>query len=173
MIGTYFITFVCYGSHLPGQQGIVDRNHNHIGAPTVAADAKRFARAQALMKQEPYLLNSHTRAIVLRSSQELCSHRRWYLLAAHVRTTHAHVIVEADPRPEHVMTALKASASHALNQLGIDGKDRRRWARHGSTRYLWTSEEISAAIHYVACKQGEPMALYLANGRPLASRAVL
>ena len=53
------------------------------------------------------------------------------------------------------MTALKAFASQALNRLEIDGPDRRRWARHGSTRYLWTPKEISAAIHYVMCQQGE------------------
>ena len=34
-----------------------------------------------------------------------------------------------------------------------------RWARHGSTRYLWNAEELSAAISYVVSGQGEPMAV--------------
>jgi REP element-mobilizing transposase RayT len=162
--GAYLITFVCYGSHLPGQEGIVDRRHNHVCAPTAVADARLLVRAKALMTQEPYLMDSPRRTVVLQACQEICPHRGWHLLAAHVRTTHLHVIVEADRSPEQVMIALKASASHSLNRMGIDGKDRRRWARHGSTRYLWTPEEISAAIHYVACNQGEAMALYIANG---------
>jgi len=59
--------------------------------------------------------------------------------------------------------AVKAFASAELNKLGIDGSIRRRWGRHGSTRYLRTPQQLSTAIHYVACNQGEPMALYLAS----------
>ncbi|MEX2261154.1 MAG: hypothetical protein WD696_04345 [Bryobacteraceae bacterium] len=36
----------------------------------------------------------------------------------------------------------------------------RRWARHGSTRYLWTTEEVSAAISYVVSRQGDPLAVF-------------
>jgi REP element-mobilizing transposase RayT len=79
------------------------------------------------------------------------------LLAAHVRPSHVHVVVEADRTPELVMNALKAYASRALNESGMDQQDRRRWARHGSTLYLWTPTEIATAVHYVLRKQGEPM----------------
>ena len=40
------------------------------------------------------------------------------------------------------------------------GNNRRRWARHGSTRYLWTSAAVSAAIHYVVREQGDAMAVF-------------
>ena len=41
-----------------------------------------------------------------------------------------------------------------------DCRDRRRWGRHGSTRYLWTREAVAAAIHYVVYEQGEGMAVF-------------
>ena len=163
MNGTYLITFACYGSHLPGQQGIIDRQHNQVGARTLLASPQRFAHAHASMADKPYEMDSSRRAVVLKSIQHLCLRRSWQLLAAHVRVTHLHIIVEADSSPERVMTAIKAFASAELNKLGIDSANRRRWARHGSTRYLWTPQQLSTAIHYVACNQGEPMALYVAS----------
>jgi hypothetical protein len=47
-----------------------------------------------------------------------------------------------------------------LNDRGLDAPDRRRWARHGSTRYLWTRESVLAAIYYVVHEQGAAMAVY-------------
>ena len=58
------------------------------------------------------------------------------------------------------MTAMKAYASRALNEHVLDGPGRRRWARHGSTRYLWTGDAVRAAIRYVVCEQGESMAVF-------------
>lgn len=89
-----------------------------------------------------------------------CSNRGWKLLAAHVRTTHVHVLVDSDATPERVMNDLKSFASRRLNELGLDGADRKRWARHGSTRYLWKRENVLAALAYVLDKQGDPMAVY-------------
>jgi REP element-mobilizing transposase RayT len=97
---------------------------------------------------------------VLKTLQEVCSCRGWTLLAAHVRTNHVHVVTTADCKPEQVMTAMKAYSSRALNEHGQDGPRRRRWARHGSTRYLWTKNAVEAAIQYVVCEQGEAMAVF-------------
>jgi REP element-mobilizing transposase RayT len=112
------------------------------------------------MRQENYLLDGIRRLVVLRSLQEVCACRSWTLLAAHVRTNHVHVVTTANRRPEHVMNALKAYSSRALNNLGVDRPDRRRWARHGSTRYLWTREAVASAIQYVVREQGETMAVF-------------
>src|ERR1700722_1664690 len=46
-----------------------------------------------------------------------------------------------------------------LNGLGLDEPDRMRWTRHGSTRWLWKPESVSAAIRYVVDEQGEQMAV--------------
>ncbi len=59
-----------------------------------------------------------------------------------------------------MMNALKAYASRALNQ--VETAVKKRWARHGSTRYLWTSKQVDAAIHYVLFEQGEAMVRYSA-----------
>lgn len=58
------------------------------------------------------------------------------------------------------MTVLKSYSSRALNEHALDGPDRRRWARHGSTRYLWTAEAVRAAVRYVVLEQGESMAVF-------------
>ena len=98
--------------------------------------------------------------IVLQAIQEVCQYRGWSLLAAHVRTNHGHVVVQAFSPPEKVLNDFKAYASRHLNQAGIDGSDCKRWTRRGSTRYLWKPEQVEAAIHYTVREQGEPLAVY-------------
>jgi len=92
-----------------------------------------------------------------------CAHRGWDLLAAHVRSNHVHAILEAEIPPERIMNEFKAYASRELNRLGGDGPGRKRWARHGSTRWLWQDQDVREAIRYVVEEQGEPMALFLAE----------
>jgi REP element-mobilizing transposase RayT len=160
----YFITFACYGSHLHGDEsGSVDRKHNLFGGRLAAASAERLAAKCGQMDQPPYLLDQARRMTVLDALREVCLHRGWSLWAAHVRTNHVHAIVEADARPERVMHAFKSYASRALNRLGIDEPDRKRWARHGSTRWLWKDENVQQALQYVVEQQGEPMEVYLAD----------
>jgi len=98
--------------------------------------------------------------VVLASLRERCTEQRWYLLAAHVRTTHVHVVVEGDARPERIMNDVKSYASRCLNRSGLDDAGRKRWARHGSTRWLWSPESVAAAIRYVMDAQGEAMAVF-------------
>jgi hypothetical protein len=57
--------------------------------------------------------------------------------------------------------AFKSYASQFLNQANLDGPDRKRLARHGSsTRWLWKQENIAAAIRYVVERQGNSMAVF-------------
>ncbi|MGA2435249.1 MAG: transposase [Bryobacteraceae bacterium] len=114
------------------------------------------------MLQEQYLLDSDSRTTVLESVREVCAHRGWTLLAAHVRTNHVHVIVVAEVPPENIMNSFKSYASRALNSLGRDEMDRKRWARHGSTRRLLKEHDVVEAIRYVVEEQGEPMAVFVA-----------
>src|SRR5271167_2687002 len=76
---------------------------------------------------------------------------------------HIHVVVEAEVPPEKVMHTFKAYASRNLNDSGIDQPDRKRWARHGSTRWLWKDKDVLEAIQYVVSEQGEPMDVYVAD----------
>jgi len=114
------------------------------------------------MHQPPYTLDQEARSAVLEALREVCLHRGWGLLAAHVRTNHVHAILEAEVQPERVMNALKSYASRALNRQRCDGMVRRRWAHHGSTRWLWKDQDVREAIQYVVHEQGEPMAVFFA-----------
>jgi REP element-mobilizing transposase RayT len=100
------------------------------------------------------------RGAVLASLTERCAERGWVLIAAHVRVNHVHLVVDAEALPERIMNDLKSFASRRLNQLRLEDANRKRWARHGSTRWLSTREDVFAAIEYVINKQGAPMAVY-------------
>ena len=160
----YFITFTCYGSHLHGDEsGSIDRRHNVFGGRLAEGNTDRLSAKREQMHQLPYFLDQARRRTVLEATREVCLHRGWSLWAAHVRANHVHVIVEADLRPEKIMHAFKSYASRALNHLGIDGPERKRWTRHGSTRWLWKDEDVRDSIRYVVEQQGEPMEIYLAD----------
>jgi hypothetical protein len=72
-----------------------------------------------------------------------------------------HTVVEAEAQPERVMSDLKAYACRPLNRMSLDQPNRKRWARHGSTRWLWKLRHISAAIQFVpAAEQGDAMSTF-------------
>ncbi len=158
---TYFVTFACYGCHLHGDElGSVDKRHNLPGARLLESDPARVSVERGRMDQPQYGMDGIRRDAVLASVIERCSKNGWDLLAAHVRTNHVHLVVEAEVKPERIMNDLKSYASRLLNRLGLDEPARKRWARHGSTRWLWEREQVSAAIRYVVDEQGDPMAVF-------------
>jgi REP element-mobilizing transposase RayT len=160
----YFITFACYGAHLHGDEpDSVDRQHNVPGSRLAEANAERLTVRREQMDQAPYSLDRDRRMSVLAALREVCLHRGWGLLALHVRSNHVHVVVEAEIHPEMIMNSFKSYASRGLNRLGIDEPDRKRWARHGSTRWLSSDEDVREAIKYVVDGQGEPMEVYPAD----------
>ena len=158
---TYLITFACYGCHMHGDEsGSIDRQHNLYGSRVLPANPPRLSAEHELMDQPPYLMDQNRRDTVLASLGERCTSRGWKLMAAHVRTNHVHLVVDAEARPERIMNDLKAFASRCLN---AHEPARKRWARHGSTRWLWNRESVSAAIRYVVQGQGDPMAVFEAS----------
>jgi REP element-mobilizing transposase RayT len=165
----YFITFACYGARLHGDEsGSVDRHHNLPGSRLLGSDSLRALSERQSMEQPPYRLDRESRTAVLSALRGHCMHRGWSLLEAHVRTNHVHAIVEADVRPEKLMNEFKSYASRELNLPDRDGldrdvPDRKRWAGHGSTRWLWKDEDLQQALQYVVEEQGEPMALFIAE----------
>jgi len=162
---TYLITFACYGCHLHGDEsGSVDRNDNCPGTRLVDADPQRVLAERRLMAQPPYCMNGIRREAILSALLERCKRFHWNLLAAQVRTNRVHIVVEADARPERIMNDLKSYASRCLNDLKREEAQRKRWARHGRTRWLWNRENVLAAISYVVDEQGDPMAVYEAAG---------
>jgi REP element-mobilizing transposase RayT len=160
----YLITFACYGCHLHGSEsGSVDPEHNVPGHRMLDVDSARAAVERKLMDQAPYDLDKIRRDAVLDAIQEVCVHRSWRLLAAHVRSNHMHTVVEAEAPPERVMSDFKTYASRRLNRMRIDEPNRKRWARHGSTRWMWKTKHVSAAIQYVVAEQGQAMSVFEAH----------
>jgi REP element-mobilizing transposase RayT len=157
----YFLTFTCYGHRVFGDAaGSVDRWHNRRGAPDIPAAPGRAAGIRERMMQPAYQLDEPRRIVVLTAVRETCAHRGWRLLAAHARETHVHLVAEAEHAPERVLTDLKAYASRALNRAGYETSERIRWARHGSTVYLWKPEDVRSAVIYVVEEQGIKMAVW-------------
>lgn len=164
----YFITFSTYGTWLHGEQdGSVDRKHNQPGTPFVPPEIRRVQDDRSRMDQPPYEMDNDRRSL-LAAIREVCAHRGWCLRSAHVRSNHVHVVAQAQEVPERVMNDFKSYASRRLNVRKLDGPDRKRWTRHGSTQYLWKPQDIAAAMEYTINGQGEPMALYV-NREPQAS----
>ncbi len=169
---TWLITFSCYGTRLPGdERGSVERTRQGRGrfiAPSILLEA----HAAEEMTQPRYILDPHSANLVLQEIQRDCAHRGWALLAAHVRSTHVHVVAEGFDDPDRAMGEFKAYASRVLNiQDGTRAEElkeegpRKHWARGGSTRRLPDSQAIANAVRYVADGQGAPTAVFVAAFR--------
>jgi hypothetical protein len=117
------------------------------------------AYEKSIQQHETTTLDDEAREIVMQALLETCRIREWVLYAAHIRSTHVHVVLKADTRPERVLVDLKAYATRMLRKKGYQQK--RFWTRHGSTRYLNTANHVNKAIHYVVREQGKPMATYV------------
>jgi putative DNA methylase len=161
----YFLTWTCYGTWLHGdERASVDREHNIPGEPYLDPNDSRQACEHEQMDQPPYGLDASRRKVVLDAVRQDCSFRGWGLRAVHVRSNHVHVVVSAPLPPERVLNDLKSYASRRLNEAGLDSVDRKRWTRHGSTRYLWKEADVGRAIQYVVEGQGEPMEVWCGAG---------
>ncbi len=152
----YLITFRCYGTWLHGdERGSVDRRwYNVYGAQMIKSDAEKVRTKANLMKSEPFSLGGRERKIVEDAIKEVCSVRCYGLFALNVRTNHVHLVVGNSGKPERLMDSFKAYSTRALRGAGLLASDARAWSRHGSTKYLWSEEHISAAVEYVVNGQG-------------------
>ncbi len=169
----YFITFHTYGTWLHGRRGgSVDQEHNVYGEPFLDANSQRERASAKRMTQPPMRLDTAQREVVINDIRDACEYRKWRAWAIHVRTTHVHVVVTAVEAPiEECMRIFKARATRGLRAAGLINEDREVWARHGSTRYLWSEEQVAEKIHYVLEEQGEPMARYPSEPRVETSEA--
>ena len=155
--GAYFITFTCYGTWLPGdERSFVDSEHCRPNEPRLGPDPKRRSVAEHLLKHSSIVFNLAQRERTLESILEVCRHRGWWAHAVHVRTNHVHSVISAAVKPEKVMNDFKAYATRGLRKsellsVEIDPV----WTEHGSTRYLWTDAQFSAAMAYVRDGQGQ------------------
>jgi REP element-mobilizing transposase RayT len=165
----YFLTFTCYGTWLHGdERGSVDREHSAPGTPVLPPDAVRRASEQEDLDQPPYLLDQARRQATLHALCEIARRKGWMLYAAHVRSNHIHLVVTAEGAPERILNDIKTAVSRRLNKSFPAERDRTRWTRHGSTRYLWTEEAVAEKMRYVLEGQGEPLERYPSRARSAA-----
>ncbi|MCA9025674.1 MAG: hypothetical protein KDA86_10720 [Planctomycetaceae bacterium] len=154
----YFLTWHTYGTWLQGESsGSVDRTHREYGREFVRPNAPLRTAHASRMSGDAVTLSEPMRVAAQDTIIEVCNHRNWTLLALHIRTTHAHAVVAAQCSPERVLNDFKSYATRALRHAGLVETDERIWARHGSTRYLWNADEVTAAIDYTVNRQGTPL----------------
>lgn len=155
----YFITFHTYGTWLPGrEEGSVDDEHRQYGMPHLPADPEREQVANHNLKHEPFRMTREHAQSVLEAIIQTCKHREWILHAIHVRVTHVHVVVSSIQRAEKVMNDLKAYATRALRDQQLVSSEMKVWSRHGSTRYLWSEDQVAEKVAYTLHEQGNPIA---------------
>jgi len=160
----YFLTFTTYGTWLHGKSPeSVDSEHNDYGSPFVAPDTAIEQIERNTMSQPAYTMDQPRRMVVLAAIQEVCRFRGWRLVACHIRTNHIHVVVSAVAKPEKVINDFKVIASRRLTEAGLDARNRKRWTRHGSTRYLWDLDAVRNAVDYSLNRQGDRMECYFGD----------
>ena len=150
----------CYGAWLPGQTGAVPMTQNAFDAPLPEADAGKERRARTAMSQQPNVLDATPPGT---GAEELAGglFMPRVDLACRSRSDQSC----APCGNSRLQTRACAECLESLQQPRLEPfspgwPNRRRWARHGSTRYLWTSTAASAAIHYVVREQGDAMAVF-------------
>lgn len=154
----YFLTWHTYGTWLHGhERGSVDHQHHEFGSELAPPDPDRLARNAELLVHDAITLDEPRRRAVHAAIKEVCAHRKWTLLALHVRTTHVHAVVAATATPEKILTDFKAYATRRLRKESLATADTRVWSHHGSTRYLWKNNDLTEAIDYVVNRQGMPL----------------
>ncbi len=161
----YHITFTTYGTWLHGDsRGSVDKQHNLYHSDFVSPNSKLHKKEQDKLKNPPIILDKTGRDIVLKTILEVCCYRGWITYAVHVRSNHIHVVVGGEEKPEKMMTDFKAYATRAIK--GVNGNSsliKKYWSRHGSTKYIWTKENLACAIDYVKNRQGKIMSLWVVD----------
>jgi REP element-mobilizing transposase RayT len=141
----YFLTWVTYGTWLPGDARGWVKYHGGWQLP----DPVRELEAKARMSEDACILTREQRRAVEEQIAETCAHRGWTLHVVNCRSNHVHVVVSADvDDPEKIRIDLKAWATRALKKKFDSGREN-WWAERGSIRYLNTDEELEAATVYV------------------------
>ena len=154
----YFISFRCYGTWLHGDpRGSVDPLHNRFGDEPRPPEPALEAFARQRMTQSSVAFTPAMRGAIGDTIREVCDHRDWYLVAESVRTDHVHVVLSApNETPERVMNTLKSWSTRRLREAGLLEADVKSWSRHGSTRYLWSDDDVEWAAEYVRNGQDVP-----------------
>ncbi len=158
----YFITFRTYGTWLPGEQkGHVHRLQNHYQTPYAHCTIQLLPLVQSRLITEPYFINDLDSKTILNTIINTCKIHHWDLHAVHVRSNHVHLLVTSTLMPEVILTKLKSACTKELN--AHNKKKISRWARHGSTKYLFTEKAFYHTLNYVLNEQGTKKHIYISD----------
>lgn len=156
----YLITFTTYGTWLHGdKKGSVDKEHNRYGSAFLSPNLGLQQNEQIALKNPPFILGQRQREIVLEAILQVCEFRGWLAHAVHVRSSHIHIVVSGEEKPEKMMVNFKAYATRMIRKCNNEQTTiRKYWTRHGSTKYIWTKESLVSTIKYVRNEQGKIIA---------------
>ncbi len=151
----YLITFRTYGTWLHGdERGSMDRGfHNRFGTPKIKPSQGLVTCETELLKYPPVIFNPEQRQTVEDAINEVCAVRGYYLHAVNPRTNHVHTVVSGSGKPEYIMKSFKSYATRKLRERELIAIEVDPWSRHGSTRWLWSEDEIAQAVEYVLYEQ--------------------
>ena len=147
----YLITFRTHGTwlHGDGRLSAHQRQSNGYRSTALVPSPTWRDRSLSWMNREAVVFDVESRAIVNAAISGVCAHRGWHLFALNARTNHVHAVLSASCPPEEAMATFKAWSTRRLRETGHVPVDARVWARHGSTRRLWTEADVERAVGYV------------------------
>ena len=146
----YFLTWVTYGTWLPGDARGWDELEHGWQLPNASLESHCKAR----MDEDQCLLSEAARQETADQIEETCRHRGWCLHALSVRSNHLHVVVTAaNVAPRKIRADLQAWATRRLKRE-IDERRENWWADRGSVRYIWNEDALERVIVYVVDAQG-------------------
>lgn len=76
------------------------------------------------------------------------------MVACHCRSNHLHLVVATEDDSDRLLHDIKAYATRELRKRGLAERGQPVWARHGSTRSLFSDEDVASAATYTLDGQG-------------------
>jgi REP element-mobilizing transposase RayT len=152
----FLLTWTTYGTWLHGDEnGSVNRDNNVVGQPRIPANAIRVETLHAKLSQPPLTLDNAMRATAEAGIRAHADFRGWLVVAANVRTNHAHVVIgrTGEYHPDEILKQLKGAATRLLRSSGLVEPVRRVWTDGGSKRWLNDDDSFAKAVDYVLNRQ--------------------
>ncbi len=141
----FFLTWATYGTWLPGDSRGWIEYHQGWKLPDPILELE----AAAIMSEDACRLNKQQRYAAEKKIAETCDYRGWQLHAVNCRSNHIHVVLSAQVvHPDKIRIDLKSWATRRLKE-SFDRVRDNWWAERGSTRYINSEDDLSAAIIYV------------------------
>lgn len=146
---TYFLTWVTYGTWLPGDRRGWVEYHQGWQVPNAVLELESAAR----MTEGACLLTLPQRSAVNGQIAVTCQLRKWHLHAVNCRSNHIHIVVSAwGVNPRKIRIDLKAWATRCLKER-FDPARENWWADRGSIRHIHSEASLEAAIQYTVVAQ--------------------